>query len=122
MTMKMSDAAAKKALENVTGQLLLAAAAHVQGNLQRALSISYPPASKTGEYPHWRTGNLRASVMIEPRDVRQIGKDREVKVGFAQQGFYGGILELFRGRKGLFEMAKTLKESIAQIVAGIPKP
>lgn len=120
MTVKMNTAAVQKQMELRTGQLLVAAAIAVQSDLKRSLSTSYPPASKPGEFPHWRTGNLRESVMYDPTDPKKVGRQRFIRIGYATRAPYGAILELFRKRLGVRETVKRLKSTIEAIVARIP--
>ena len=122
MTNTVDIEAAKQAMELRVGQLLIAAAIAVQSDLKRELSKSYPPASKPGEFPRGRTWNLRESVMYDPTDPMKVGRQQFVRIGYSTRAPYGAILELFRRRLGLREVAKRLKGTIGAILSRIPKP
>ena len=70
-------------LERRAGQLLIVAAITIESELQTKLSRSYPPASKRGEYPARRTGNLMNSPMHLPEPVAEVGKAGQLRMGWA---------------------------------------
>lgn len=62
------------------GQNLWKAAHHVANETKINLSTAYPPASSPGEFPHLRTGALRASIQPEVDFAQQtaiVGSDLE---------------------------------------------
>lgn len=82
--------------------------------LQERLDNPYPPASRKGQYPRRRTGNLRSSVTVAPNNIPEIeANDFVVDVFYSDKGFYGNILtsEKFR-RKGPADVL-ALKELAA---------
>lgn len=96
------------------GQMLLFVRAVVNEHKLR-ISRQYPPASRPGQYPARRTGNLRRSTVARPLSVGMIQTTRQVEVGFLDKAFYGVILEAKMGRLGL---AKTIDDVIRTRVQG----
>lgn len=99
------------------GQLALLARAVVNEHKKR-ISRPYPPASRPGQYPARRTGNLRRSTVAWPRGpgrIDAIRQTKQVAVGFLDRAFYGVILEVKMGRKGL---AETIDHVIRTRVKG----
>ncbi len=113
--------AAKDEAELLAGQLLVAAAIAMQSHFKRSVSKSYPPASKPGEYPRWRTGTGREATGYEPEDPKDAGKAQAIRVGWSKAGDHMGILELFRGRRGLRSTAEELAGQIGELMARMPK-
>lgn len=74
---------------------------------QKKISTLYPPASKPGEYPRRRTGNLMRSTQVYPRTVRGVEFAGQVRMGYLQRAWYGVRLEFDMGRLSL---ADTLRE------------
>lgn len=105
--------------EYVASQLLILARACVNEYKAR-ISRQYPPASRPGEYPARRTGNLRRSTVVRPISVAQIRQTGIVSVGQQDRAWYGVWLETMMGRAG---MAKVVMDVIQSRVAGgrLPK-
>jgi hypothetical protein len=79
----------------------------------RRLSVSnprpYDDSSKPGQYPRKRSGNLIGNVIWSPMDVTGImAGDYKIRVGLAQPGRYGAILEFWMERLGFL---KTLRDT-----------
>jgi hypothetical protein len=106
---------ARRELDRRVGELLIRAAVAAQSELTTALGRSYPPASRPGEFPARRTGNLQSAVMYEPANVEAAGRQRRVRVGYAARAWYGAILELKRGRKGLRDVLAAVAARIKGI-------
>lgn len=98
---------------------LVAVAGIAQSELTAALSTSYPPASKEGEFPHGRTWNLRSAVMYEPTKPIDAGRKNAIRIGYSIRAAYGAILELLRGRLGLNEILKRIKPRIDGLLAKV---
>lgn len=100
------------------GQLLLLARA-VANEHKKRLSVPYPPASRPGQYPRRRTGNLRRSTVVWPGGTGRVAAVRatkQVAVGYLDRAFYGVILESPKfGRKSL---AATVADVIRTRVKG----
>ena len=112
------DEAFKEMREEAARRLQKAAVFFQKGMIKR-LSVPNPSPYKTpsgpGEYPRKRSGNLIASVTVEPLDISSIiANDFTVQAGYAASGFYGVILEEHRDRLGI---AKALEEMDAQITS-----
>jgi hypothetical protein len=80
----------------------------------RRLSVSnprpYEDSSKRGEYPRKRTGNLIGNVIWGPMAVPAIiSADYKVRMGLAQPGRYGAILEFFKHRLGFLKTLQDLR-------------
>lgn len=82
------------------GQLLKFARL-VVNDYRESISRQYPPASKKGQFPARRTGNLRRSTVVRPRSVAEVAATGQVKVGFLQRAWYGVVLEYEMDRVGL---------------------
>ncbi len=94
--------------------MLLFARAVVNEHKKR-ISRQYPPASRPGQYPARRTGNLRRSTVVRPISRATVQRTKAVSVGFLDRAFYGVILEVKMGRLGL---AKTIDDVIRTRVKG----
>jgi hypothetical protein len=95
------------------GRTLIRRAALLQKEHMQALSIPNPYPHKNpaprGDYPHGRTWNLRASVVVQPTDPVQAGRGRRVVVGVLKGAEYG--FDLFRkGWKGLYDTWRRLRK------------
>lgn len=118
MGLNFQGGAAKALIERRIGSVLIEAAKSVQIGLMKALEKnSYPPASKVGEFPHWRTGNLVNSVMYDPTDPATVGRERRIRIGYSIAAPYGAILEAVMGRLGLNEMTRQQKGQIDKWLA-----
>lgn len=88
-----------------------AAAALLQGEHKRDLSKSHPPASRPGEYPHFRTLNLRDSVAV-----------RQVRLGIYRVGYLTGAryILFLMGRKRLtvVDTANRIRQRLERIIRG----
>lgn len=105
-------------LDRRIGGMLIAAAAAVQQEMWHGLSTAYPPASKPGQYPHYRTHDLRDGIVYEPQDELTAGRERKVRIGYSVVVFYGAILELKRGRLGLAAALQKVKGTVGTLLAG----
>jgi hypothetical protein len=89
---------------------------------KKRISRQYPPASRKGEYPARRSGNLRRSTVVRPLplSVATVRVRGTIKVGFLDRAWYGVHLEANMGRLG---MAKTIEDVIRTRVKGgrLPK-
>lgn len=72
------------------------AAATVRRTMRRLISIPYPPASRPGQSPRKRTGNLYRSI-----DVYMNRKTLEVRIGPNEKADYGLYLEFGAPRANL---------------------
>ena len=105
----------------LAGQLLKFARAVVDTFRDRA-NRQYPPASRPGQYPAKRTGNLRRFTESRPMSVAQIAATGQVRVGHMERAFYGVILEYDMDRKGLgAAVAEVIKTRVkgGKLPAGI---
>lgn len=75
---------------------------------QENLGTLYPPASKPGQYPRKRTGNLQRSTVVRPRTVREIERTGQVQIGYLQRAYYGVILEYDMDRTRLADTIRDL--------------
>lgn len=108
---------AKLRIANASATGLLRAALFYQSTLTQALSRSYPPASKRGQYPAARTFNLRSSVLYQPTTVAAIAREKRVRIGFARRAFYGITLELRKGRIGLLGHLRRVRRQLQALAA-----
>lgn len=74
--------------------------------------IKGPPVS--GRYPFKRTGMLQASISLETTNLQKIMQEAKVRVGIRSNAFYGAVLEVRYGAKGLKD---TLNDLLPQIEA-----
>ena len=101
-----SDASMKGA------ELLVRVAVLVTTGQKQALSKSYPPASKPGEYPRGRTWGGRDGVVFRPERISDLAREQTVKIGYLQNSWYMASLEVFHRRLGLKETVSRLKSSL----------
>lgn len=87
----------------------------VQAEHRRRLSVAYPPASKRGQYPAKRTGNLRDSIAFRPGDAKAIQVTGSLRMAYLRRAFYGNILEIEMGRTSL---ADTIADVLADTKIG----
>lgn len=104
-----------RALQDQLGKSLLLAAVVVQSEMKKSLNTPYPPASKPGEFPHYRTGNLRESIVIDPSTPAECAALGRVRIGYAKRAHYGAILEVARQRLGLVATVKRLRAFLAKL-------
>lgn len=107
--------------ELLAGQLLIAAAITLQSAYKQKVSQSYPPASKPGQYPRWRTGTGREATGYEPEAPDEAGRAGAVRIGWSKSGDHMGILEYFRGRKGLRDVGRELRGQLQAILDQVPQ-
>ena len=107
--------------ERLAGSLLIAAAITMQTAYKRHVSASFPPASRKGEYPHWRTGTGREATGYDPEAPDEAGRAGAVRVGWGKSGDHMGILEYFRGRKGLRDVGRELRGQLQAILDQVPR-
>ncbi len=67
---------------------LVKAATFLIRDIRKAINVSYPPASSAGEYPHKRSGNLRAEI-----DYWEDADLLAVEVGATEDAQYWSDLE-----------------------------
>lgn len=108
-------------IEKRIGQVLLVIAIEVQSEETNSLGRSYPPASKPGEFPARRTGNLQSSILYEPDSLLAVAKKKLVRIGYAAKAWYGGDLEVLRARKGLVFVMEKLKGKLEALVGAALK-
>lgn len=104
-----------RALQEQLGKSLLLAAVVVQSEMKKSLNTPYPPASKPGEFPHYRTGNLRESIVIDPKTPAECAAQGRVRIGYAKRAHYGAILEVMRHRLGLVATVTRLRTFLAKL-------
>jgi hypothetical protein len=95
---------------------LLAAAVFFQAQHMQRLNKSFPPASKQGQYPAKRTGNLQANILYSPESVPEITRNLYVTVGYGKTASYGSILEFKKKRLGLMQTLKDLQPQLSALV------
>jgi hypothetical protein len=100
MGLRWNGKAAVAKVRRVAAEYVFDAALLAQQELMDALDVPYPPASRPGEFPRRRTGNLRMSVEVFPKSVRQVMRTGSVTIRYGAKGFYGNILVEKLGRKG----------------------
>lgn len=77
----------------------------------------YARPSKPGEYPHKRTGNLQANVVLSASSIAQILADGlSVKSGLRENADYGLVLEFLRDRLGFMQTMKDLQPELKAIL------
>lgn len=89
------------------------AAIFLRRGMKRRLAIPYPPASRPGQSPHKRTGNLQRSV-----DYWLDRKTLKVWVGPSERAVYGIYLEYGAPRRNLLPrpwMAPEMKSSARKV-------
>lgn len=91
--------------------LIFRLAQTVQEEHRRRLSVPYPPASRKGEYPHRRSGNLGNSIAFRPDSAKAVMVTGSLRMAYLRRAFYGNILEI--------EMNRTsLADTIADVLVG----
>lgn len=105
--------------ERLAGMLLVAAAITLQSEAKRRFSTTGPP-SRPGQYPRFVTGTGREATGYEPEDPAEAGRLGSVRVGWSRSGDHMGILEIFRGRKGLRAVAADLRGQLQTILDQVP--
>lgn len=132
--MKLSVGVAQAlAASGATGKLsmdkakrLVRAAAYLASQHQRRLGVAAPAIKSkgrvkytkgppvAGRYPFKRTGMLQASITLETGNLQKIMQESKVRVGIRSNAFYGAVLEVRYGAKGLKD---TLNDLLPQIEA-----
>lgn len=103
---------AVREVQEKAAKLVLAAAAELASEHQADLGKQYPPASRPGEFPARRTGNLQSAVSWEPQTVAGvIAKRFEVRVGYRRKADYIRWLAK-RDRKWLIDTAKRILDRL----------
>lgn len=100
-------------------QRVLAAGWELVNELQSKLNVKFPPASRPGEYPHYRTRGGHDAVTLRPQTPEEvINNGMRVHVGFLKSGFYMMVLEVKRKRLGLLYTYNKMKPRLARIIGG----
>lgn len=100
--LKWNGAKAKEAYRAEAAERLLGAATFLQQKLRAELNVAYPPASKPGEFPRRRTGNLREQILVVPDTAKGVLRaGLRAKLGYGKKARYGGTLENRLRRLGL---------------------
>lgn len=111
---------AKKGIRTLAAERLLRALKKLQKLAQQEFGTHYPPASKPGQFPRRRTGNLVRSIQIVPDTVGEIVRRQlTCGLGYGPRAPYGKILEEFRKRLGL---AAVVRKHRAILVAALKEP
>lgn len=107
-------------LEAKSAEALLRAAVFFQAQHMHRLNIPNPSPhlnpSKPGEYPKKRTGVLQGSVLFEPTDPGEVARLRTIRVGLANNAFYGNVLALNYDRKGLLDTLEELRPQLQSLL------
>ena len=118
MPTKGDAEAAKREFRRAAARGLLACAALAQAEEMKALAKSYPPASREGQHPALRTGNLQSAVDYEPKSVDEVARTLRVTVGYQRRAWY--IVPLVvRGRLWLADTARRIRPQLAALFAKV---
>ena len=118
--LKWKGARAKKNYRTLAAERLLNAMKKLQKLAKQEFGTHYPPASKPGQFPRRRTGNLVRSIVIAPNTVGEIVRRQlSVGLGYGPRAPYGKILEDYRKRLGLAEIVRRHR---ALLVAALGEP
>lgn len=118
-TLKWHGEKAKRAYKTEAAERLLAALKELQKLAKEAFGKAYPPASKPGQYPRKRTGNLVRNLIIVPNTAAEIVRRQlHAGLGYGRRAPYGKILEDHRARLGLKEIVKRNKKVLAAALSG----
>ena len=99
---------------------LLAALKVLQKLAKEAFGEHYPPASRPGQFPRRRTGNLQRNILIIPDTVSEIVRRQLTGgLGYGPRAPYGPILEDHRKRLGLKALVKKHR---ALLIAALKQP
>jgi hypothetical protein len=98
----------EEAMDLQLGQALVELGAQIRDETAESLGVSFPPASREGEFAHARTRTLQKGVVLEPTDPDQAAADGCVRVGYSEEASYGGILELSKQRLGIAAVAEKV--------------
>src|SRR5262245_2968979 len=91
-------------VSNRAALCLLKAAAILVSEYQINVTKSFPPASRRGEFPRFRTGTGRSAAAYRPDSVGGvIRNDFKVDAGLLKPGLHMAWLELAFGRLGFNE-------------------
>lgn len=93
-------------------ELLARVAVLIQTAHKQALSKSFPPASRAGEYPRGRTWGGRDGTVFRPERLSDLAREQTVKIGYLQNSWYMASLEVYHKRLGLQETVNRLKSSL----------
>jgi hypothetical protein len=104
----------KRQIQKLATRRLQVFAQAVVEHTQRELGVSFPPASRPGQFPRKRTGLLQRTVFVGP--VMETSNSTRVGVYYGVD--YGEYL-LRRGRKGPADVVKLLAPQYAAITAGV---
>ena len=98
--------------EMKSAQILLEIGRNLRQAHKQNLSKKYPPASRPGEYPRWRTKSLQRGIYCNPESSARIAKSRSksVTIGYGMKAsrqdkrpdLYGPHLVNNMARKGIF--------------------
>jgi len=112
MQMNVNENVIRK-IEQIYQARLLRAGHMLATALKTQLSTSFPPASRTGQFPRYRTGSGRDAVAV-------IAVGMKVLIGFRKMANfdYMPFLELFRHRLGLMYQYKQMKPILAAVIEG----
>lgn len=85
--------------------------------MQGKLSVSFPPPSRVGEFPHWRTGTGRSAVTYLPADLATAAQTLRVRVGLRKAGEHLADLEIKRGRRGFLDVFDEYRSKFEAILS-----
>lgn len=136
MALTWNGQAAILEIYNATAQGLLNASAYFQAHYRQMLSTPYPPASRPGQYPHYRSGHGWLSVDFDPQTVSAVAQSMTIRLGYNRSippgmhwsygprggttppSYYMVALEISANRSGLAAAAAALAPGIAVAALG----
>ena len=83
---------------NATAEGLLRAAAYFQAGYRELLAVPYPPASKPGQFPHFRSGHGVLSVDFDPQTIAEVARTQTIRLGYNRAVPPGQHWSYSRGR------------------------
>lgn len=123
MTLKWNGDAAKQDISAKIGEGLARCAVHFQTQhklrLNKSNPIPYLNSSKVGEYPAARTGFGRDATSYDPTSPADMASQGSVRMGYLLNGWYMGLLEIYRGRLGLKKTLEDLRQQFTSILEAV---
>lgn len=98
---------------------MYAAAYMFHTNMKQQLSISYPPASVPGQFPHGRTWFGRNNLIVTPTVKQEIVDGGKVAIGFRKPAYYMVLLETEHDRLGLVHLFESMQSQLSAALVGI---
>jgi hypothetical protein len=111
---------AKVRIRGALANRLLAAAQLLKDTHQFRLATRFPPASKSGQYPRYRTGNLYRACTYEPKSPTEVARTQQVEVYVDQAKAPYDQKLIDSGRLGLDDTMEAIRPRVAAAMGTVP--